>query len=294
MQKKLNLKEIFVLTVTVFIFVCFGWVLGYKRIITLPIPRVSSESEKLLQIANLVDSNFYPKPKNMQEFTDLLSSSMLSGLNDANTYYSNADKYRRIQELTHKSNIGFSKYNDATYILKFDWFTQDLEKEMEFLTKDVENSPDKTLIIDIRDNLGGNLESGLWFVNLFLDERNVVVEKYIGGQVTHVTTNNTPLSRIKMYVVVSKETSSAAEMVTAVLKENGRAKIVGESTYGKNSIGDFFELPDKSAVHITTGEWITAGELNNHGMGVKPDIVVENIRDKSQEELVNIISSEKP
>lgn len=230
--------------------------------------------------------NYYPSPEDPEKFNGVLLKAMLSGLNDANSYYVNPDEYKKIGELVKKSNINFTKFDENTYILKFDWFTKDLQKEMDFLTKDLENSSNKTLIVDFRDNLGGNFESALWFADLFINEKDVVIEKYNNKEVTQRTTSSTPLSEVQIFVIVSSETSSSAEVVAVVLQEKNRATIIGGRSFGKNSIGNFFELSDKSAIHLTIGKWVTSGGKDVGDSGVDPDILVDRVKEKSYEEIM--------
>lgn len=70
-------------------------------------------------------------------------------------------------------------------------------------------------------------------------------------------------------------TASAAEILTAALQENGRATVIGTRTYGKGSEQEYVNLPDGSALRITTRLWLTPKKHQINGVGITPDIIVD-------------------
>jgi hypothetical protein len=77
-----------------------------------------------------------------------------------------------------------------------------------------------------------------------------------------------------MVVLVDKGTASAAEIVAAALRDNGRARLIGEQTYGKGSVQAVHRLSDGSAVRLTVARWLTPHGEPIQGVGLAPDILV--------------------
>lgn len=80
-----------------------------------------------------------------------------------------------------------------------------------------------------------------------------------------------------MVVLVNARTASAAEVVAASLQDNGRAPVLGETTFGKGSVQAIFELRDGSSLHVTSARWLTPNGNVIDNMGLLPDIIVEQI-----------------
>ena len=85
-----------------------------------------------------------------------------------------------------------------------------------------------------------------------------------------------------MVVLVNRDTASAAEILTAALKENDLATVVGTRTYGKGTFQEVIHLPAGGALDLTIGEYLTADGRSILGNGVKPEVRVEDDPDTSE------------
>jgi len=85
-----------------------------------------------------------------------------------------------------------------------------------------------------------------------------------------------PFSTLPLIVLVNSDTASAAEIVTAALQQNNRAKVIGEKTFGKGVSGSFFELGDGSAMDLTIAKWFTPKGDWVGGTGITPDVSIED------------------
>ena len=88
-----------------------------------------------------------------------------------------------------------------------------------------------------------------------------------------------------MVVLINKGSASAAEIVAGVLKERGRAKLAGETTFGKGSIQEAQDLSEGAGIHITTAKWLLPSGKWINGNGIDPDVKVENDETKPDEDL---------
>jgi carboxyl-terminal processing protease len=90
-------------------------------------------------------------------------------------------------------------------------------------------------------------------------------------------------------IVVNKGSASASEVVSATLQERGRVTVVGENTFGKNTVQQRFNLSNGGAMRLTVARWLTPGGLDFGGGGVTPDVMLD-VAGLTAEELVAAVS----
>ncbi|MFZ6028962.1 MAG: S41 family peptidase [Chloroflexota bacterium] len=130
------------------------------------------------------------------------------------------------------------------------------------------------LALDLRNNGGGLLDVGIEVARLFLKD-GIVIEQQYRGEAVETFKVNKPgkLSDIPMVVLINGGTASAAEIVAGALQAHGRARLIGETSYGKNTIQLVYELSDQSSLHVTAAEWRIPGlDAPRPGKGLTPDI----------------------
>jgi carboxyl-terminal processing protease len=139
----------------------------------------------------------------------------------------------------------------------------------------------KYLLIDLRDNGGGYVSTAKQVASEFLSKGSVIFwdRSNLGNNkfsdVATTVDNSGIAQHLTLVVLVNGNTASAAEILTAALRENGRARIVGTTTYGKGSEQEDLTLPDGSGLRITTTLWLTPHKHEVNGTGISPDITVE-------------------
>lgn len=141
----------------------------------------------------------------------------------------------------------------------------------EILTKNV-----KGLIIDLRNDPGGYLDRAISVAGEWAGDQVVVKERRQGKIVDeyHGTANGR-LKDMPTIVLVNQGSASASEIVAGCLQDYGLAKILGTTSFGKGSVQDYSEFPDKSSVKITIAEWLTPKERSINKIGIEPDVKVE-------------------
>lgn len=133
-----------------------------------------------------------------------------------------------------------------------------------------------SMILDLRGNAGGLLESGVDLARFFLASGTVMIEQRRSGpEIVYEILAPGEGSAIPLCVLVDGSTASAAEIVAAALQANQRAPLVGVPTYGKGSVQLIFELRDGSSLHVTNARWLAPYREILDGKGLQPDIVVE-------------------
>lgn len=136
----------------------------------------------------------------------------------------------------------------------------------------------QALILDLRNNPGGLLNSAVDVCAQFLPPNTKVVSTQgrVASQQREYTTSGAAKERpnFPMAVLVNEGSASGAEIVCGALKDLRRAIVVGETTFGKGSVQNVMQLPDGSALRFTTAKYYTPSKQVIHGNGVAPNIRV--------------------
>ena len=133
------------------------------------------------------------------------------------------------------------------------------------------------LILDLRNNGGGLLQSGIEVASQFLAQGTVVIEEQANGtRTSNAVIPGGLASTIPMVVLVNAGTASASEIVSGAIQDTHRGLLVGVKTYGKGSVQDWIDLANnQGAVRITVEHWLTPNGRQINGVGLTPDILVE-------------------
>lgn len=135
----------------------------------------------------------------------------------------------------------------------------------------VRRSPDG-LVLDMRNNPGGYLDGAVYVAGEFLRDGVVVEQRGRRESETYKVDRRGSLLEIPLVVLVNKGSASASEITAGALKDHGRAKIVGETTFGKGTVQEVQDLSDGSSLHVTIAKWITPGGKWIDQEGIQPDI----------------------
>ena len=144
------------------------------------------------------------------------------------------------------------------------------------LTGDNINSADG-IILDLRGNPGGLLEQSKKISDFFLQSGNIVSTQIGNDKKTYSANNDFYEYRGKIVVLVDSGSASASEIVAGALKNNNRALIVGEQTFGKGSVQQIFNLKDNAALKLTIASYLTPGDISIQDVGITPDIALQRV-----------------
>ena len=137
----------------------------------------------------------------------------------------------------------------------------------------------KGLVLDLRDNPGGYLESSVYLAGEFLEQGKLVVkqESTTYENKDYYVTRGGSLLSIPLVVLINKGSASAAEILAGALRDHKRAQLVGEKSFGKGSVQEALDLGDGMGLHVTVAKWVLPkGEWIN-GKGIEPGIKLENV-----------------
>lgn len=165
--------------------------------------------------------------------------------------------------------LALSSFGDAT--------VQEVRQGIEEL---VDRGADR-LVLDLRGNPGGLIDSAIEVADLFLSDGVIMIEQFKdGNQEIYQAEPQDDDIQLPMVVLVDGGTASSSEVLAAALHQSGRARLVGQRTFGKGSVQAIFALDDGSSLHITTARWFTPDRMQLDGTGLEPDLVVSGDEEK--------------
>lgn len=171
--------------------------------------------------------------------------------------------------------LDYETIGDIGYV-KLLTFTGDASSLFESAVVDLLADGVDALVIDLRDNPGGFLTTAIDVASVFLPDGNVITTEGPSESLDYEVNGDAIVpADLPVTFVVNKGSASASEVVSAVLQERGRATIVGENTFGKNTVQQRFHLSNGGALKLTIARWVTPGGLDFGGVGVTPDVELE-------------------
>ena len=136
------------------------------------------------------------------------------------------------------------------------------------------------LILDLRGNTGGLFQNAVFVANMFLDEGKIVKVIGRGGHNSSYTAEEKEYTYDKpLIVLVDGESASASEIVSAALKDNGRAMIVGTKTFGKGVVQKVYDMPNNMGMNLTIARYLKPNGKDINKKGIEPNYFVEITKD---------------
>lgn len=164
-----------------------------------------------------------------------------------------------------EENIGYIQVSE------FDTVTYSQFKEA---LEDLETQGMEGLIIDLRSNPGGSLDTVCAMLELLLPEGIIVYTEDKDGNRNEVYSTGENEFDKPMAVLINGYSASASEIFAGAIQDYGIGQIVGETSYGKGVVQQMISLPDDTMLKITVSEYFTPLGRNIHGIGIEPDVEV--------------------
>ena len=182
-------------------------------------------------------------------------------------------------ELSYKDDIAVLKINqfgDAT--------TEEWQKAVSQIVRE---GKIKRVVLDLRNNPGGYMQTAVFIAGEFLKSGIVVIqENYDGTREESKVNREGYLLSAPMAVLINEGSASASEILAGALKVQGRARLIGEKTFGKGTIQEPEDLSGGAGLHITIAKWLLPDGSWINGTGITPDIEVsDNLETENDEQL---------
>ncbi len=143
----------------------------------------------------------------------------------------------------------------------------------------------KGMVLDLRGNLGGNLDTVISIANTLVPKGLIAYTEDKAGNREEYYSEGEGCG-VPMAVLVNEYSASASELLCGALKDRGVAKVVGVTTYGKGIVQTTWSLSDGTAYKMTTGKYYTPNGVNIQGTGIEPDIYIDLTEEQHQMEEV--------
>jgi carboxyl-terminal processing protease len=167
-------------------------------------------------------------------------------------------------------------------------FNINTETELEeVLNEFKKDSNIQGIILDLRNNPGGLLDSAIEVASKFIKEGPVVHIKDRDGIVDSIESKGNKYPEWPLFVLINEGSASASEIVAGAIQDYKRGKLLGKKTFGKGVVQQVFNLSDGSGVAITTSEYFTPNERSIDHIGIEPDILVEPAENSEQDMQLN-------
>lgn len=188
--------------------------------------------------------------------------------------------------------------DDGTLVLSVTRFDQETARLMRQAVQAQKNEGTlKGIVLDLRNNGGGYLEAAVSAAGIWLNDKEVVIEKAGGKVVDQKRTGKDAIAEgVPTVVLVNEATASASEILAGALRDHKAATILGAKTYGKGSVQSMLSLPNGNQLKVTIARWYTPKGVNITKQGIKPDVEivledqrVENARDNQLDEALKLL-----
>lgn len=155
-------------------------------------------------------------------------------------------------------------------------FNANASAELATAISSLEGQGAAAYILDLRNNPGGLLQAGIDVAREWLDSGTIVYTVNRQGILGSFDAFGSALTDDPLVVLVNQGTASASEILAGALQDNNRAKLVGETTFGKGLIQSLFELSDGSGMAVTIAKYETPNHHDINKLGIKPDEVISS------------------
>lgn len=173
-------------------------------------------------------------------------------------------------------SVQYEIKDDNIAYIRISQFGTDTEDLLNNAVSDIQIKRPKAIILDLRDNPGGFLETAVNVASVFIKDGMIVQEEYKGGEKNEFeSTGDGRLADFKLVVLINQGSASGAEIVAGAIQDRKRGVLIGEKTFGKGSVQEFEELKGGSYLRLTVAKWLTPSGRDINTEGISPDIEVE-------------------
>lgn len=172
--------------------------------------------------------------------------------------------------------VEWSLLNADTAYLELSTFNQNVDDEFRKAAREIQKTSAKNIILDLRSNPGGLLDSSVYIAGWFLDPGSTVTIERFGDGSENVfrTTGEPELRDYNVIILTNGGSASASEILAGALHDVRSIRIVGEKTFGKGSVQEVIEFPGGSALKVTVARWLTPNGISISEKGIEPDVKV--------------------
>lgn len=180
------------------------------------------------------------------------------------------------REVIHDNTVSYKMLDNNIGYISVSAFETVTKKQFKSAVDCLEKKNEKGIIIDLRDNGGGLLDTALDMLDQILPKKLVVYTKDKNGVAEEYYTKDDKEIKIPIVILVNGNSASASEVFCGALRDYGKAKLLGTKTFGKGIVQSSFAFRDGTGLKFTTSKYYTPKGINIHGTGFEPDIKVKS------------------
>lgn len=159
--------------------------------------------------------------------------------------------------------------------LRITQFGEDVYKDVKVNLESLLKKGAKGIILDLRSNPGGALDQAVKIASMFIPKGEIVSTKNKSGEKDISYREGKYYGDFPLIVLINEGSASASEIVSGAIKDYKRGKLIGEKSFGKGSVQTLLPLPDDDGIKLTIAKYYTPSGVCIHGVGIEPDIKVE-------------------
>lgn len=178
-----------------------------------------------------------------------------------------------VKSISQKLPTDMKVPEEFCYIRLSSFISRNAAKEFGGILNSTKNK--KGYIIDLRSNPGGLLSNAIYISDMFLDGGTIVSTVDRDGYKETQKASHNLYTTKPVVILINKGSASASEIFSGAMKDNGRAVIIGEQSFGKGLVQEINKLPYEAGINITIQKYLTPNGTDINKKGITPDIVVE-------------------
>jgi len=191
-------------------------------------------------------------------------------------------EFKIVRDIIKIKNIKEAKIlEDGIGYIRIVEFRENTAKDTDTALENLKKQGMNALIVDLRNNPGGLLDAAVKVTEKFLDKDKAIVStrgRQPAQNMEFVSLGTHPIIDLPMVVLINEGSASGSEIMAGALQDHKRAIILGTKSFGKASVQTIIPLSDGSALRLTTSKYFTPSGRQIHGIGIIPDITVEEGR----------------
>lgn len=179
-----------------------------------------------------------------------------------------------VRQEIHTDSVRWEVRDDGYAVITIAMFNEETVALFAEAVDEIMAADAKGIVVDLRNNPGGLLVAAIDVAAFWTGDLPVVIEKFQDSEESYRGNGTPVLADMPTVVLVNGGSASGSEILAGALQDHGLATVMGEQTFGKGSVQEYYELPDSSAVKVTIARWLTPLGRTIHEVGITPDIIV--------------------
>ena len=189
--------------------------------------------------------------------------------------FSEPKKFEIIRDTIIVNSVVWEVRKDGLGYVKISHFNENTSQLWNEAVRELLSADVSGVIVDLRNNPGGFLDTAIEVSSEWLEDGVVVSEVGRDGEkFDYETTGSAQFAGMRTIVLINEGSASGSEILAGAVQDLGKAKLVGSTSFGKGSVQDYQVLPDGSSLKLTIAKWLTPKGRQIDGIGIDPDVAV--------------------